>query len=218
VINPFALFDGALRRGSIAMREFSELSLSEPHVFKADATKLSAAIEGRVGAVITSPPYHAAVDYYRRHQLEMYWLGLVRNHEERLRLRSQYMGAKPKRSHSFIVQEDIPSPFAADLEKRMRKTNPERADTFKHYCVAMSRVFQQMHIRLNPRGKAVFVVGNSRWGDEVLNSADLLEDLAFPWFRLGDVKEYSVKNRYMSYTRHNAASIDREFVLVFSRA
>jgi hypothetical protein len=38
-----------------------------------------------------------------------------------------------------------------------------------------------------------------------------------PWFDAVDYYSYPVRNRYMSYSRHNGATIDREYVLVFSR-
>jgi hypothetical protein len=47
---------------------------------------------GLIDCVITSPPYLTAVNYYRRHQLEMFWLGLTHTTAERLELMPRYLG------------------------------------------------------------------------------------------------------------------------------
>ncbi|MHB8959048.1 MAG: DNA methyltransferase, partial [Candidatus Limnocylindrales bacterium] len=97
-IDPFALFERALAR---AIDDMAQLAKESPaggsaRVFMADATRLPmGAPDVQADLILTSPPYHGAVDYYRRHQLEMYWLGLTATHDDRLRLLDKYVG-RPK--------------------------------------------------------------------------------------------------------------------------
>jgi tRNA G10 N-methylase Trm11 len=219
LINPFALFERAAVRAVQDMEDFAgdvERG-SRVRVSQQDATQLRRP-SAQFDAVITSPPYHGAVDYYRRHQLEMFWLRLTVTQEERLDLLSQYIGRPwPPARHPFIKDEEIVGAQAAALERRIRKTHAKRANSFKHYAVAMTKVFERLAGVLNPGAPAVLVVGHSSWNGDHLDTSQLFAELAAPHFRLTDRLWYPVTNRYMSYSRHNQASIDREFVLVLER-
>ena len=105
LVNPFALVNQTLDRSVRMSNAF--YSRAKKGVGAAaivgDATNVTAAVEGQVDAVITSPPYHGAVDYYRRHQLEMFWLGEVTDQADRLELLHRYIGrpnASSQRSSS----------------------------------------------------------------------------------------------------------------------
>jgi hypothetical protein len=220
VVNPFALWEAAAKRAIRDMASYRERANQNVRVsaFRADATELARRLKSAVDAVITSPPYHGAVDYYRRHQLEMYWLGLTDTHEERLRLLQRYIGrTKVAAGHSLLRANGSLPPRGRQIEATMRRTSPARADAFRHYCVAMGHVFRELGSVLQPGAPALFVVGHSRWKDTPLNTSDLFAELARPQFELKEVLDYPVKNRYMSYARHNGASIDKEFVLVLRR-
>lgn len=221
IINPISLFERSVRSGLRAMRDYVERvpAGAEVRVLRLDCTNLARSRLGAsVSTVITSPPYHGAVDYYRRHQLEMFWLGLTRTQEDRLDLLRAYIG-RPKvpRSHPYVTQRRLVTESAAALELAMRRLDPHRADAFKHYCVGMERALRGITRVLRVGGHAVLVVGNSCWAGEELPTADLLLELAPGNLKRVDTFRYGVKNRYMSYSRHNLASIDEEFVVVFRK-
>ena len=221
IVNPFALFRTAVIRGLDAMEQFAAAASAHASVkvLRADATHLASRVRRIVDAVITSPPYNVAVDYYRRHQLEMYWLGLTTTHEERLKLLPQYVG-RPKvpQKHPFVASGEITTPLVKRWDSAIRLVSPARANDFKHYAVAMGRVFREMTRVLAPNGTAVFVVGSSSWNGKVIPTGDLLVELAGEDLTLSDHLWYPVRNRYMSYSRHNGANIDREYVLVFKKS
>lgn len=220
IIDPFALWETAATRAIRDMASFrgSVNSAAKVTAFQADATNLSRRLRLAVDAVITSPPYHGAVDYYRRHQLEMYWLGLTKNHDERLALLQRYIGrTKVAARHPFLRSVDPLPPRERRIEARMREVSPRRADAFRHYCLAMRQTFEELAKVLRPGAPALFVVGHSTWKVAPLNTSDLFPELAQRHFTLTNVLDYPVKNRYMSYSRHNGASIDKEYVLVMRR-
>lgn len=220
LVNPFQRFRRAAKRALDDMESYAGAvdPDSRVHVRRQDATEL-ASPRVKYDAVITSPPYHGAVDYYRRHQLEMFWLDLTKTQGERLDLLSQYIGRPwPPARHPFVKEAEILSARAATLERRIRRTHEQRANAFKHYVVAMTRVFERLAVTLRPGSPAVLVVGHSSWNGDNLNTSQLFAELASPHFGLKDRLWYPVKNRYMSYSRHNAANIDREYVLVFERS
>lgn len=220
-INPYALFGRKLERALDDMAQYAALRTPGAHcaALEADATSLTSRLRGAVDAVVTSPPYHGAVDYYRRHQLEMYWLGLTANHEERLGLLNRYLG-RPKVAarHPLVAcRHELPE-AAQRIASGMRDVDGRRADAFVHYGVGMQRTFASLAGRLASGAPLVMVVGHSTWKGEQLDTSALMRDLAVPHFRLEERWWYPVKNRHMSYGRHNGADIDREHVLVFRRA
>lgn len=223
VINPFALFERRMRRTLADFENYSEerSSKSRCRAMLGDATMpLQIGPQTRIDAVITSPPYHGAVDYYRRHQLEMFWLGLTGSQEDRLQLLDRYLG-RPNvpQSHRFVLNTNLAMwPQAAETETKIRSISPRRADSFRHYCVGMATAFHRLSEVLQPGAPAVFVVGHSQWNNSQLETSSLFTELAGSKFALDEELWYPVKNRHMSYARHNGANIDREFVLVFRRS
>lgn len=220
VVNPFDLFRKAVKRATTAITAYSASASREVKIsaFCADATVLAPLIHHPINTVITSPPYHNAVDYYRRHQLEMFWLGLIENQAERLALLPRYIG-RPRvaQRHPFVATEHIATPLARKWEFKMRKVSGERSNDFKHYVVAMHKTFQQLGRIITKDGYALFVVGHSAWNGSEIPTADLFVELADASFSLVEQLSYPIKNRYMSYSRHNGANIDHEYVLVFRR-
>jgi hypothetical protein len=219
IIDPFRLYAAAQAKALEAAKNFAAKAnaSSAADAFLGDATAIGDAIKGKVDAVITSPPYHGAVDYYRRHQLEMYWLGLMADHAERLTLLNQYVG-RPKvpRSHVF-VKAPLETKHAKSWESRIRKVSDERADSFHHYMIAMRRFFSGLSDHLRTGAPAILVVGHSDWNGTKIPTTKLFQELAGEEFQLDQVLHYPVKNRYMSYKRHNDANISREYVLVLRR-
>jgi len=221
IVNPFALYRRAVKRTLPGIEEFQDaLDGIKPRkqVVEADTTKLSYYLRRPVDTVITSPPYHNAVDYYRRHTLEMYWLGLVHTHSERLEILSKYIGrSQVPMSHQFVRDICIDCPTIEKWEKKIRRTCTKRADAFKHYMISMKLCVEGISKRLSSGNQAVFVLGENSWNGKAIPATELFEELAKGKFRLKKILFYNLKNRYMTYKRHNKANIDKEYILVMSR-
>jgi 16S rRNA G966 N2-methylase RsmD len=220
LIDPFGLFERALARAVEACEEFASRARNDAPatVVQGDATQLGRHLRGHVDAVLCSPPYHGAVDYYRRHQLEMYWLGQTESQQDRLKLLNAYIG-RPKvpQSHPFVAASVLRTALAKEWEQRIRNVSKERADAFRHYLVAMTNFFDELANHVLPGGTVLLIVGHSTWNETRIPTTSLFAEIAGESFRLREVLWYPVRNRYMSYSRHNGASIDKEYVLVFER-
>ena len=220
LVNPFDLFAKATEKGLLAVEAYCKASdpVSRISVMQADATSLSSEMTEKADAVITSPPYHNAVDYYRRHQLEMFWLGFTKTHAERLDLLPRYIGRYSVRKYDPLLQRqgELGS-LATRWHKRIRSVSPKRADAFAHYMISMKDAFAELAGVVRVGGPVVFVLGHSKWNGSRLPTSDLFLEMADSSFRLVDKYWYPIKNRYMSYSRHNGADINEEYILVFSR-
>lgn len=221
VVNPFALFRRAVSKSITAMEAYRAAidSSTRFSVVEADATRVAGKVRGAVDAVITSPPYHGAVDYYRRHQLEMFWLDLTRTQQARLELLAHYIGRPkvPARDPLLKSPIDLPEEWRT-LEAAMRAIDPVRANAFVHYCTAMHLTLQQLGKLLPAKAPVALVVGRSQWNGDAINTSDLFAGLAVPEFEIDEEFSYPIRNRYMSYSRHNGADINREYVLVLRRS
>ena len=220
LINPFELFAGATERALTAVKAYQQTSSSRFRisVFQADATTVRARLRRQIDAVITSPPYHNAVDYYRRHQLEMFWLGLTKTHTERLALLPKYIGrARVRQTNPLLQRLDELGPISADWYEKIRAVSIPRADAFVHYILSMKEVLGELSLVVPVGGPVVFVVGHSEWNGSKLPTSDLFLEMAGDSFLLVDKLWYPIKNRYMSYRRRNGAGINEEYVLVFRR-
>lgn len=106
------------------------------------------ALGGRVGLVITSPPYPNAYEYWLYHKYRMWWLGF-----DPLGVKAQEVGA---RAHFF-------------------KTRHHTAD---HFWDQMRQTFALVDQVLVPGGYACFVIGRSRIHGRIVDNADIIQAVA----------------------------------------
>jgi DNA modification methylase len=220
IINPFHWFCRTMDKNLAAVAEFGERTnqQSQVSVFQANASVISRKLRSEVDVVITSPPYHNAVDYYRRHKLEMFWLGFTKTQAERLSILPHYIGRPGVAScPSLMLLDAKRAQLSLAWEKKIRRGSPRRANAFRQYLSSMLKVIDELARILTSQKYAIFVVGRSAWNGHELPTAELLIELANAKFALVESFWYPVINRYMSYSRHNGANINREYILVFKR-
>ena len=221
IVDPFTMFERTVNRSITAISRLGQHATERNltvRVVKADATRFNYHIRTLVDAVITSPPYHNAVDYYRRHTLEMYWLDLVKSPQDRLNLLPNYIGRyQVPKKHRYVREEAVCSPLAQEWERKLRSANPGRADAFKHYAIAMKKSLCSISRRLKRGQPAVFLLGKNTWNGEKIPTVELFKELASRDYCFERSYWYPLKNRYMTYSRKNGANINEEYVLVFRK-
>jgi hypothetical protein len=191
------------------------------HVLLGDASRAVSLLDThgisyRFPLVITSPPYCTAVNYSRRHKLEMYWLGLVQSPDEHLALSHTYVGRRRVR----LVDWDECGEFGIqrldrtllDVSERSRT----RARALRHYFWSMSNVLGEIHGLVESQGKLVCAIGDSVCCQTHIATTEFVAELAAPYFSLDKQFAYVVRNHYMQYPLRNGAGIRRENILVFT--
>lgn len=222
-INVYDLMAAAMTKTLTATKAFAtarEHSSARALVKAADARHLHGVLSRRVEAVITSPPYLSAVDYYRRHQLEMFWLSMVSSQDDRLQLLPLYIGRSNVSGAQLQQDAFVPcrSKLGRQWERKLRETRPERARAVQHYAGSMARTLDGLLELVKKGGNVVLVVGDSQIQKETFPTGQLIAELAPRQLQLEEVLWYPLENRYMSYSRHNGANIKIEQVLVFRRS
>lgn len=216
-VDPWKLMARAIAKSLAATRSFLEARRDgcRASVLEADARHLTETVTGKVDAIITSPPYLTAVDYYRRHTLEMYWLGLVDQRAARLALMGRYIGRDRIGTNHFSTEGAFAAQVADRWLTRFPAMKPERERAFRHYCDGMARSLARMVAVVPPGAPVVIVAGDVRFCGIHVSMLELMKDLAGERVLIADHLWYPILNRYMSYTRRNEANIAADHVLVF---
>jgi DNA modification methylase len=185
--NVLSYFENACLRlhSALAAREYDLASAS---VLERDVlTVQPAEFDYPIGAVITSPPYPNAYEYWLYHKYRMWWLGY-----DPLFVKEREIGA---RAHFF-------------------KANHHTADDF---VWQMRQTFALISHVLRSKGYACFVVGRSMIHGQVVDNAKLIEKVSSefgfaPVFRAERVIRQNRKSFNLSH-----ANIKTETVLVLTR-
>lgn len=179
---------------------------------------------GKVSAIITSPPYCSAVEYYRRHLLEHYWLRFIRNEHQGAHLRRRYIGRR-----SYVYGEadpllrELPAVVARKLKRYLngagaaqdQRLDGQRLRAIVKYFLEMHSWFRLASNQLKAGGHLVLVVGDSTVQGRPVHTSKLLAELAPADLHLQRRFSYLLRNRSMQYSRWNQADVAMEHVLVF---
>ena len=162
-----------------------DYALPSTDVLEADTLSVNANVISRpISLVITSPPYPNAYEYWLYHKYRMWWLGL-----DPLAVKEREIGA---RAHFFKRKHHT----AADFTRQMSGT------------------FDLLRRLVIPRGYACFVVGRSRIHGEIIDNAQVIEEVGRA---AGFTREFSTE-RVLSPNRKSFnlshANIKTETVLV----
>ncbi len=141
----------------------------------------------KVGAVITSPPYPNAYEYWLYHKYRMFWLGY-----DPLMVKKREIGA---RAHFFKADHHTP----------------------EHFAHQMHRTFQLIDAVLVPNGFVCFVVGRSKIHNRIIDNASLIEAVASKFgFRRAFKAERTIAATRKSFNLSHA-NIKTETVLVLTK-
>jgi hypothetical protein len=174
---------------------------------------------GKVHTIITSPPYCSAVEYYRRHQLEHYWLGFIRSAEHGAGIRRKYIGRRDY-LYGDVTQlaKLLPEPVREKLYCYLGPvvySEKRRIRAIVKYFVDMAKWLGFASEQLRQGGRLVLVVGDSTVRGRPIRTSELLRELAPRQLRLERTFSYLIRNKSMQYSRWNAANVATENVMVF---
>ncbi len=164
--------------------------------------------------VVTSPPYCTAVEYSRRHKLEMFWLGLVDSSEDHISLRHNYIGRPHVRARDWEPDEDLDIPGLDHVTKRVSDVDPHKARGINHYFSSMAFVLDELHRKMSRKSTAIIVIGDSVICGVRVPTTRFLTDLASESFKLKKTFSYALRNQFMQYGLWNGHGINKERVLV----
>lgn len=167
--------------------------------------------------VVTSPPYCTAVNYSRRHKLEMYWLGLISDREQHIDLAHSYLGRRWVRVADWDSCGEFGVRALDDTLDQIGARKRARSRALRHYFWSMSRAFAEISEVMEPGAVLVCATGDSVSCGVPVATTRYLGELANDHFALRNHFSYVVRNRYMQYPLRNGVGIRREHILVLER-
>lgn len=171
-------------------------------------------MEDGIPLVITSPPYCRAVEYSRRHQLEMYWLGIVQNPAEHTLLTHTYIGRKLVRINDWDEHSDFGIRKLDGILGRINECDPHRARSVRHYFSSMDLVLTMISEVMKRSGTLVCVIGDSECCKIRIPTSEFISEIASEHFVLQKRFSYALRNHHMQYGLWNGQGIKQEHVLI----
>ncbi len=174
----------------------------------------SSKAEQNFSLVITSPPYCRAVEYSRRHQLEMYWLNLIDNQQEHIDLTHSYIGRKLVRLSDWDEDIEFGIPALDKTIEKISRKDINKSRTVKHYFFSIRKTLESLQGVLTEDGTAILVLGNSVCCNVPIPTAEFISALASDSFKVVRKFSYALQNHHMQYGLWNGDGIKHEHVLV----
>ena len=166
--------------------------------------------------VVTSPPYCNAVEYGRRHKLEMYWLNLVSDPGSHNTLSRTYIGS----ANGVGRRTDLRKFRITKLDRtlaRISDIDMSRAVCLERYFASMEKFFFELARVTCKNADVICVIGNSTCAAIEVHTAAFVRELAVEHFELKSEFSYAIRNHYMQYGLRNGRGIREEVILKFRR-
>ena len=167
--------------------------------------------------VVTSPPYCNAVEYGRRHKLEMYWLNLVPDSDSHNALARNYIGHRNLAGRRLNQLREF---GVRNLDRVLTKVGDislPRAITLERYFASMQKFLFELARITRIGADVICVIGNSTCADVDVPTAGIIQELAAEHFSLRSKFSYAIQNHHMQYILRNGNGIREEVVLRFRR-
>lgn len=152
----------------------------------------------QVDLIITSPPYVTSYEYADLHQLSSLWLGYTDDYTS---LRKGTMGSIYNSESFNFDMLDLNGTAKKVIEEL--KSTPQIAKSkiksIARYYLDMQKATKQCFKMLNPKGMALFVIGDTEYkGIQVHNSKQLVESLIRSGFVEVSVSKRKISNKNLT--------------------
>jgi len=173
---------------------------------------------GKVGMVITSPPYPGAQKYMRATSLNLGWLGMCQDGELR-RLDERTIGREHYREAQFSASVQTGIPSLDGLLGDIREISPKRAHVVANYFTEMRLALTAIARGLRSGGIIAMVVGDNQvCGRAIENHRYLSEIMHSLGFGTILALRNNIHSRGLMVKRNStAAVIPEEWVMLFKK-
>ena len=221
--DPFKFFDKKACQWISAVEEYqSELKrvgqVPTIEVTRGDARMLSGLIARQVDAIVTSPPYLSAQDYYRSSKLQLFILGQFSPSYLRDWSRS-VIGSDRLLADMSLLEMRLPNADAEAIKERIAQCSPRKACVFAKYIVDMTLVLSEISKVLVKDGKCAVVLGNNFVEQVPIPTAELIAQLAIQMgLDLKSAYKDKVRDRHVPVTRNgHSGVVEEEYLMIFQR-
>lgn len=164
--------------------------------------------------VITSPPYCNAIEYWRRHRLEYFWLGFMDNNKIRDYSRN-FIGSTTVLKSTLDKIDEPNSKQAKNIINQLKnKGKNKKSLLLQKYFKDVEILLPDIMNSLTDNGILYLIVGPSTsYGVEINTPGIISEIIENLGYKIQNTKEYYIKNRRMQYPTKNHNKIKTETIL-----
>ncbi len=156
---------------SLQFLEYHEVTLAE-----GSATSMPL-LNNSVDLAITSPPYINAVDYPRTHQLEMYWLNLIKDGPLSL-MKRNYIGTETVYKKEYSQLQATGYATVDPLLKKIYQQDPRRSFIVFKFVKDMTKQLSETYRVLRPGGRYCIAIGSNLIRGVKVESHKMLSEIA----------------------------------------
>lgn len=223
--DPFKILDYKAREWISIEREFEGRMRNNGHLYESkvlegDTRVLSSLLpDQQVDAIVTSPPYVNAQDYYRASKLELFTLGLA-SPEKLKELSIQLVGSDRIPIEHSLVCSTMPSRLAQEIRDNLAVRNKKSACVFAKYVLDVSVCFGQIHEVLRDAGQCAIVSGSNLISGIAVPTHEVLSELACnAGFELMDFYVDKIRDRWVPTIRNGHDGVIKyEYLMVFRKS
>lgn len=181
-------------------------------VIQGSATDLHSRIQpNSVDAIVTSPPYLNAQDYYRSCKLELWVVGLLGTDALRKWAREELIGSDRISIDSGLFDIPMVSPTSVALRERLVSVSPKSACVLTKYTLDMANVFSKMAQVLKPGGQCAIVSGDNTLSNLPISTHQIITELAMKsGFQLAHHYVDAIRDRWVPPSRNGHNGVIRE--------
>lgn len=188
-----------------------------------DSRKLSAVIKDRVvDAVVTSPPYLSAQDYYRSSKLQRF-IFEKSTQDEMIAWSRDVIGTDRLLNVDEYLEKPLSSPLALTIRKRLLTASGQNgrksAAVFAKYVLDMSMVLQQLKTILKDGAPCAIVLGYNLISHTIVPTPEVIVEIAGDeGMQLEARFSDKIRDRWVPTIRNgHKGVIDEEHLLLFKR-
>jgi len=221
--DPLKLFESKARSWIVTSESGVRVkdNINKPwvRVIEGDSRSLSKLLDGMtVDAVVTSPPYLNAQDYYRSSKLQLFTLGLWTERElkewSRLLIGSDRLLVK-----DFPLVGELPCPLAEKVRFQLERRNKKNAQVFAKYVSDITTVLHEIRTVLRSGSSCAIVSGYNLLSGIIVPTPEVIAYLATKeGFELMRYYKDKIRDRWVPTIRngHNGV-INEEHLMVFKK-
>lgn len=188
-------------------------------VIQGDSRELTRLLNGsQVDAIVTSPPYLSAQDYYRSCKLELFTLGLL-SPEELRRWSRHVIGSDKIKLDEALLSVSLNSCLAEDIRRALSKHSRKNACVFAQYVLDMSLVLNEFKEVLKNGGYCALASGHNFVSGIVIPTYDVIAEVATNQkFALTGHYVDKIRDRWVPTVRNgHKGVIQEEHLLIFQK-
>ena len=162
----------------------------------------------RADLIVTSPPYVTSYDYASIHQLSTLWLGFAQDYRLlRTNMVGNQYGAETLAAATIASLGGV----ASQAYRNLLHADRYKANSVARYFLDIDRTVGKCGRMLNERAMALFVIGNTQYGNiEINNAQHLLECMERRGFRHMEIIERKISSKIMTPYRDARGRFTRD--------